>query len=150
MTMKQAERGFTLIELMIVVAIIGILAAIAIPQFASYRVKAYNSAAAADLKTALTTFETFFNDNGVYPDKVDPTTGSITLKASGATSVTLTTSDNVYFGSKAGTNNQTFGAASKQTSGDTIYQVTSAAPTLAEKSGTKGKKLAKGDIPAAP
>lgn len=149
MTMKQAERGFTLIELMIVVAIIGILAAIAIPQFASYRVKAYNSAAAADLKTALTTFETFFNDNGVYPNKVDPATGSITL-TDGSNTATLTTSDNVYFGSKAGTNNQTFGAASKQTSGDTIYQVTSDVPTLAEKTGTKGVKLAKGDIPAAP
>ena len=44
----RGQKGFTLIELMIVIAIIGILAAIAIPNFISYRNKAYCSAAESD------------------------------------------------------------------------------------------------------
>jgi len=65
---KKNEKGFTLIELLIVVAIIGILAAIAIPQFASYRQKAFDSAAQSDLKTMKTEIEAFYTEHLRYPE----------------------------------------------------------------------------------
>jgi type IV pilus assembly protein PilA len=52
---------------MIVIAIIGILAAIAIPQFAAYRAKSYNSAAQSDLRNTLTVLEAYYADYQKYP-----------------------------------------------------------------------------------
>lgn len=64
--MMKKNEGFTLIELMIVIAIIGILAAIAIPQFSAYRQRSYNSSANADLRNAATAQEAYYVDNMTY------------------------------------------------------------------------------------
>lgn len=64
------EKGFTLIELFIVVAIIAALAAIAIPQFSKYRSRAYDDVAIAELRNAETCQEAYFSDNHVYTQQV--------------------------------------------------------------------------------
>jgi type IV pilus assembly protein PilA len=62
------SKGFTLIELMIVVAIVGILAAIAIPNFLTYQAKSKQSEARVNLGAIFTSESTFFSENSFYSD----------------------------------------------------------------------------------
>jgi type IV pilus assembly protein PilA len=66
---KKAQAGFTLIELMIVVAIIGILAAVAIPAYQDYVAKSKFAAALGEVSAGKTPFDVLMND-GITPSAV--------------------------------------------------------------------------------
>ncbi len=60
---RKIEKGFTLVELLIVIAIIAILAAIAIPQFSKYRLRGYKNTVDSDAKNIYTAAEAYLSDN---------------------------------------------------------------------------------------
>jgi type IV pilus assembly protein PilA len=82
---------------MIVIAIIGILAAIAIPQFAAYRERGFNAAVQSDLRNAATSQEAFFTDSQAYTQTLSELgtrgysqSNGVTLNVTGTTTSTYT------------------------------------------------------------
>ena len=94
----QSESGFTLVELLVVMLILGLLAAIAIPAFFNQRTKAQDSEAKSTAKTAQTALETYATDhNGEYTGatqaelkQIEPTLSSATSGANAITTLTVT------------------------------------------------------------
>jgi prepilin-type N-terminal cleavage/methylation domain-containing protein len=86
--MKKTQKGFTLIELMIVVAIIGILAAVAIPKFAQMLEKSREGATKGNVGAIKSAVSIYSGDwQGVWPSFLDAT-GAATAVAGGDTGAT--------------------------------------------------------------
>jgi len=69
-TLIASKRGFTLIELLVVFTVIGILAAIAIPQFFAYRMRAIDSQMKSDIKNVALAMENYYSEKFNYPTAI--------------------------------------------------------------------------------
>jgi prepilin-type N-terminal cleavage/methylation domain-containing protein len=84
-----SSKGFTLIEMLIVVVIIGILAAIAVPRFSSAKGKAYDGTAKSDLRNAMTAQEAYYSDYQSFAASAS----DLIVTASSNVSITVTAGD---------------------------------------------------------
>jgi prepilin-type N-terminal cleavage/methylation domain-containing protein len=70
------NKGFTIVELLIVIVVIGILALLVITTYSGIQAKARNSKRASDVKSLQTQIEAYFSQNGFYPSRTDLNTAS--------------------------------------------------------------------------
>ncbi len=109
---RENERGFTLIELMIVVAIIAILAGILIPNFVNARSQAQSAACESNLRAIATALELYYADNQIYPPASAASVQPALLTVNGVAYLNNTPKDPA-----AQTSNATYSLTTTQASG---------------------------------
>jgi type IV pilus assembly protein PilA len=92
----RRNAGFSLIELLTVLAIIALLAAIGIPQFISYRNRAVDAQMKSDLRNAVVAVESYFAKRSVYPASISEVDGFGFQPTSGVTLTLTIASPNSY------------------------------------------------------
>jgi prepilin-type N-terminal cleavage/methylation domain-containing protein len=95
MTLRR-DKGFSLIELVIVITIVGILAGIAIPQLSKYRTQAKNALALSDLKNAVIAQEAYYAENKVYAGSCDRLILSHNLVTSSGVDLEINGNESAY------------------------------------------------------
>ncbi len=70
-SLRKRDQGFTIVELLIVIVVIGILALLVITTYSGIQAKARNSKRASDVKSIQTQLEAFYSQNGYYPSLGD-------------------------------------------------------------------------------
>lgn len=97
--MQKNQKGFTIIELLIVIVIIGILVALALPNLFAAQARGRDSDRKADIKTLQTSLETYYNDNGSYPESLadlDPAPAADVLADKKGNNYTYTSDGDTY------------------------------------------------------
>lgn len=75
-SLKKRNKGFTIVELLIVIVVIGILALLVITTYSGIQAKARNSKRSSDVATIQTQLEAFFQNSGYYPSLTDMNSAS--------------------------------------------------------------------------
>ncbi len=115
----HTKKGFTLIEILIVVSIIGLLASIIFVGLGSARAKGRDARRIADLRSIQTGLELYFSKNGKYPD----TLTTLTAAGIGVTKVPKdpTTVSDYFFAVNSGKDGYVLGATLEAGAGDAVF-----------------------------
>jgi type IV pilus assembly protein PilA len=123
----DTDRGFTMIELLVVVVIIGVLVAIAVPVYLNYRKGAANKSAESDVRGAISAIEQFYTDNSnVYPADQSAGPGvALSWTTPGVLKIPVSPNNSMAF-DNVGTTNQSYTICAVNSDGGIYYGYNSA------------------------